>query len=203
MNEVNIQKPKEVLTQGTSAKQPLKKEGSGNISIFGQYKKTIILGIVDLLALTAWVFLLSQLPKKAEEISKIKTQAFLQTESIDAKLIQTQLTENKEKINKLLNLLPQEDSLVNFIKEEENLKGQGLITNFSFASDKTIKDDNNYPVLPFIIESDGDSSLINSALQKIDQLPFLIKPTAVEITKQLDGSIHLKYAGFLYVEQNF
>ena len=59
--------------------------------------------------------------------------------------------------------------------------------------------------MPVVIELEGSWEAIDTDLQAIDQLPYLVRPVRVEIeqSEAEEGVIVFKYGIFLYVSDEF
>ena len=95
--------------------------------------------------------------------------------------------------------------LVSFVGAIDELKRDGFVTGFSFASEKPITDKKTgLDVLPFTIQMIGDANQINYSLAKIYNLPYLTRDVIVEIEKNSeDSTIEVSYGGYIYVNRKF
>lgn len=165
--------------------------------------KVAILGIADLLCIMILIWLLTRLPEKAGELKNLRS---LQRKASveNAAVIEKEIMLSQVKTDKLAALFPDEAGLINFVKEIDRLKSGGIATHFSFASNKVVKDKTGVLGLPLLIEFRGSWSEVDTALQKVQELPFLIRAVNVEV-RQLPESefINLRYGGVLYVDESF
>ncbi len=164
--------------------------------------KVLIFSVIDFIFLILLAWFLTKLGPKTTELKKMKN-LLVQAKQIDLDAIQKTLLENKEKSEKLATVLPNEDELIEFINQIDLLKKEKKINSFSFVADKPMKDKTGFFGLPLIIESKGSWQEINETLKSIDQLPYLIRGLNLEIKLLSDKEIMLKFAGILYVSQNF
>lgn len=165
--------------------------------------KIAILGFFDLICFVVLLWLLNQLPVKAENLKKLNNLK-IKNLSSNTSTIESEIMVNKTKSEKLQVLFPDETGLVNFIKEMERLKSEAVIADFSFVSNKVLKDKTGLYGLPFTFELRGKKETLGQALAKIDKLPFMTRAVDIEIKKldEEEGFI-FKFGGLLYVDESF
>ena len=167
------------------------------------FVRIVILAIIDLLCIIILVWLLSKLPEQAEELRGLRSLQYKASLG-DIKAIEKEIATKQEKTDKLNTFFPDEIGLIDFVKEIDKFKNEGIVTNFSFVSDKVVKDKTRVLGLPLVIEFRGNWPEVDKALQKIQKLPFLIRAVNIEVKKIPDSeSINLKYGGVLYVNESF
>ncbi len=160
-----------------------------------------ILVLVDLICLLLIFIFLSILPAKAQEAKKLKSLS-LKIQAAKEKLINPAELVSEKQIADLQAVFPKDEGLVNFINEIDSLKKQGLVNQFSFASEKPVKDKNGYLVLPIVIQFSGSEAEVNYGLNKILSLPYLFRAINVEISKvPNEDKVSLKYGGVLYINE--
>lgn len=163
----------------------------------------LILGIVNLVCLFILIFILSLLPKKAEELKSLRSLIAKANSQNSNEIIFAEISAAKKKTEKLISLFPDENGLVKFTSQIDNLKNQGAAIDFSFAKDIAVKDKTGLIGLPIVIEISGTNTQVDSVLSQIQNLPFLLRAINIEIKKIADNQIRLKFGGILYVDENF
>ena len=163
----------------------------------------LILGIVNLVCLFVLIFILSLLPRKAEELKNLRSLIAKANSQSSNEIILAEISAAKKKTEKLTSLFPDENGLVKFTGQIDNLKNQGAVINFSFAKDIAVKDKTGLIGLPIVIEISGTNTQADSALRQIQNMPFLLRAINIEIKKIEDAKIRLKFGGILYVNENF
>ena len=163
----------------------------------------LVLGIVNLICLFVLIFILSLLPKKAEELKNLRSLIAKANSQQSREIIIAEISAAKNKTEKLIELFPNEDGLVEFTGQIDSLRNQGAAINFSFANDIAVKDKTGLIGLPILIEVSGTNTQVDSALKQIQNMPFLLRAIDVEINKIEDNKIRLKFGGILYVNENF
>jgi hypothetical protein len=164
--------------------------------------RDIILGIVNLISLALLVFILFQLPKRAEELKGLRTEEFLTSSNTSSEL--DGITRELEKSNEIKKMFLDEAGLVGFVNEVEKLKGEGSsVQRVSFAGQLAIKDRTGNYGIPVVIDLVGDWQTIDKDLQRVDNLPFLYRAAKVNIERSelSPGVIEFKYGMFLYVDE--
>lgn len=164
---------------------------------------TIITVVVfNIIMLTITVFLLQSLPKKAEEIKKIRS---LETKGVDdITIVQSEIQRSLPKVEKLESLFPDERELLSFVNKIDELKRAGIVTDFSFVSNDVIKDKLGFSGIPFAIEFTGSWSDVQKTVDGLFALPYFIRTIRVEAKATPESeTIIYKYGGFLYVNENF
>jgi len=198
-------KPKTVESQPTPAKsqakeKPVKKKPKNKEGLF---IKVAILSLANLSCLGALLFLLLNFPEKAREV-KILRNTSLASLQLDTDALRIELANHKVKLDKLFALFPAgEADLLEFINEIDKLKNEGLVTSFSFASNRPVKDRTGFDGLPIIIEFRGSWNQIDWGLKRLESLPFVVRAINLEISRLSEGAVSLKYGGILYVDEKF
>lgn len=164
-----------------------------------QVKSFIGLFIVDVLLLVASVFLIINLPKKATELNKARSEEQKVIESKKIDVTSLEYAPTKESVDRLSSFYPQEDGLIDFIEMIEVLKGDGKVKNFSLVGQDAVKDRTGAYGIPFIVEFEGSWEDINLSLQEFQKLPYLVRAVDIEIKLVDTKTINFKYGGFLYV----
>lgn len=162
-----------------------------------------ILGVINLICVLILVVLLGGFPQKAEELKRLRNLSIQVARQLDMELLELEIINNKPKADKLLALFPDETKLLEFIREIDKLKNEGVIIHFSFANNDPVKDKTEFVGLPIIIELRGSWAQIDSALKRIEALPFLTRVINIEIRQASGDNMSLKYGGILYVSEKF
>jgi len=173
-----------------------------NLSKYRFYIYLAIVLLGNVLVLAGLIFVLSQIPKKALEIQKIRS---LQIKGYDdLKIVESEIERAIPKIKKIEALFPDESGLLPFINKIDDLKKRGIVTDFSFASGEVVKDKLGYLGIPFALELTGRFEEVRNVLEEIWKLPYLIRTIETSVKIQPEGGLVIyKYGGFLYVSQNF
>lgn len=164
--------------------------------------KVAILGTVDFFCVIILLWLLSNLPVKADKLRNLQTLKRKAT-LVNLGSVEQEIMANKDKTDKLKAIFPDETGLLNFVQEIDKLKSEGVVRHFSFVSNKAIKDKTKYYGLPLAIEFRGSWQQIDLVLGKMQSFPFLIRPVNIEIREQEENLVNLKYGGVLYVDESF
>lgn len=162
-------------------------------------KSLFLLLIIDLMLLAISIFFIVNLPKKATELNRVKSeeQKVKESKKIDITGLEYQPT--KESVDKLIGYFPMEDGVIDFIEMVEVLKKNGQIKNFALVGQDAVKDKTGAFGIPFIIEIEDSWENINISLQEFQKLPYLIRAINVEARVINENIISFKYGGFLYV----
>lgn len=166
--------------------------------------RVAIFTTINLIGISGIVYFDREIPKKAEEIRKLRSeQISISAENIE--VIKRDLAEHEEKTNKLLSLFPDDKGLVKFANELDKIKREGKIVGFSFAANEAVKDKTGSIGIPVLIEITGTWPEVDTDLQKIQGLPFLLRAIQVEArpSKVQEGLVDFKFGGFLYVGKDF
>lgn len=201
------------LTNPASPPEDLKKSSAGKSSKTKKKSKiefrkgplinVAILGTINLLCVLIIVLLLGILPQKAEELKNLRSLNIQNASQLDTDSLEFEILDSQTKVEKLKALFPDDTGLLEFIKEIDKLKTEGLVTNFSFTSNDPVKDKTKFSGLPIVIEFKSSWIQIDSALKRLEALPFLIRAINLEIREAGEGLIILKYGGILYVDKTF
>ena len=212
MEETKEQKPITQVQRAQEPKQGVSKDKKVKVErndrrkpINLPFKRDIILGAVSLVVILLIVILIGRLKVIAEEIKQIENEKYKAVSSLALRATEGKLKTNSNKIEVINSYLVDDDSLVDFVKQVDLLKEEGIVTNFKFASEDLTKDgQTGYEVLAFEAWFTGDKSRIDYGLKKLLGLPYLIRTIVVEIDKiSEEGNISLKYGGYLYVTEAY
>ena len=192
------QKPQQGVSKDKKVKD---KNANQKKSINLPYKRDIILGTISLVVILLIVILMGRLNIIAEEIKQLENEKYKAVSSLALKATEGKLETNSDKIEAINSYLIDDNGLVDFVKQIDLLKEEGVVTNFKFASENLTKDgQTGYEVLPFELWFIGDKPRIDYGLKKLLGLPFLIRTVVVEVDKTSEeGDISLRYGGYLYV----
>jgi len=165
--------------------------------------KDLILAVVNIAFLAALTILLGKLPNKAAELSQLRSTYTIAAAKREVEIAEFEIEESRLKAEGLKKYFPDQSGLANFAAELDALRGEGLISSFSFASEDAIRDQTGYYGVPIVIRFLGNWELISQGLSRIGKLPYLIR--AVNIESALTGEdnlIDFRYGGFLYVDES-
>ncbi len=180
MNKENIEKKK------LKKNIPFLPEIVGFVAVF-------ILILINIFVLNKITPLAAQIKAKRSEIAnKTSTDALSSASS--------RLERNKEKLETLEEMFVDDESFIVFIKDISNLKSQGIIDDFQFKGDTTVKDKaTNYEAYPFTLTINGDITKISAGLTRIKRLPYIFRDIVIDIERTETG-FSFQYGGYLYVK---
>ena len=167
-------------------------------------KKTPIVLIGDFLAIIFLIIILVRMQSVADQIKTVRSESASFTpvniEAVKAEILKTKDTQTKLKL-----VFPKELELVDFINRINAIKSDAVLKNFSFPSDNIVRDKGGNIGLPILLSFSGKIDDINASLQKVNDLPFIIRAIDFKLSVSPDssGSASLDYGGFLYVNENF
>jgi len=176
-----------------------KPEEAGSEKNGRKIKSWLFLLFVDLLILAVSVFFIIDLPKKASELNRVRSDEEKVRESKKIDITGLEHKPTKENVDRLADFYPEEDGVIDFIEMVEGLKGEGKVKNFSLVGQDAVKDKTGAFGIPFIVEFEGDWESINISLQEFQKLPYLIRAINVDVKMVDEKVINFKYGGFLYV----
>lgn len=165
--------------------------------------KDLLLAVINLGFIVAIVFLLGKLPIRAGELKALRNADLKMTAKGNIDITELKIESSKEKADRLFVLYPNESGLIDFVKEIDKLKEAGLVTRFSFASERAVKDQTGYFGIPLIIDFLGTWEQVDSAISTIESLPYLIRVVNIDVKPQEESNLILfKYGAFLYVDES-
>ena len=163
----------------------------------------MILAVVNIAFLAALAILLGKLPNKAAELSQLRSTYTIAAAKREVEIAEFEIEESRLKAEALKKYFPDQSGLANFAAELDALRGEGLISSFSFASEDAIRDQTGYYGVPIVIRFLGNWELISQGLSRIGKLPYLIRAVNIESAKtEEDNLIDFRYGGFLYVDES-
>lgn len=169
----------------------------------GFWLKDLLLAVVNLGFVVVIVVLLGRLPSRAEELKALRNAALKMTAKGNIDIAELKIESSKEKADQLFELFPDESGLIDFVKEIDKLKDEGIITRFSFASERAVRDKTGNFGIPLIIEFVGTWDQIDQAIAIIESLPYLLRVVNVDVQRQDEGDLIIfKYGGFIYVKES-
>lgn len=163
-----------------------------------------ILAVANVAILVSLIFLQGQLLKRADELKKVRAEDLGLAQGSEVEVVSTDLAANKEIKEELSSLFPDESGLVNFVREMERLKTEGVVTSFSVASQDAVRDKTGHFGIPVIIEFRGSWAQIDNDLQRLQSLPYFIRAVKLETRpdETESGVINLRYGVFIYVDES-
>jgi hypothetical protein len=168
------------------------------------YKKFGITAIINVILVVGWVFFVTQLTPKAKIVKEANNQKLAAASAGDLEVLKAELASNADKINTMKSFFINEDALLNFTKQMDTFRAEGVASDFSFASDKLVTDKEGNQVLPFSVTFTGSEEKVNEALSKLENLPYIIKAVESELDRpSVGGNIVFVYRGFIYVSDKF
>ncbi|KKQ56370.1 MAG: hypothetical protein US75_C0007G0076 [Candidatus Woesebacteria bacterium GW2011_GWC1_38_13] len=185
----------------TSQMKTVMPEGTKKIKGTTKIKSWVMLIILDIILFSISLYFIVNLPKKAEELNKVRSdeQKVVESKKIDVTGLEHIPT--KESVDKLSTYFPEEAGIINFIERLERLREEGYIKNFSLVGQNAVQDKTSFYGLPFIIEFEGSWENVEVSLQEFQKLPYLVRAINVEVKTLDENRISFKYGGFLYVSE--
>lgn len=162
--------------------------------------RVIVMNVINAGLITATVVILGRLPERASVLKGLRHERMLASEIIDVAVIKTEIAGNQEKIDKLESLFVSEAEILGFYREMDQLKRDGVITDYRPVSDNVVKEKKNVG-LPILVEMTGDVHQIDFGLKRVQSLPYLLRPVRFELERQEEGLFKVNYGGFLYVSK--
>lgn len=165
--------------------------------------KDFILGVVNLISFVFFVIILVNFPQKSKElkelrINEIKKELIVGLETSD-------IEKAKPKVEVINKFFLDESGVVSFVNDVELQEIEdGANIKVTFASQKAVADRTGNFGIPVVIEIRGSWEAIDVSLQKIEKLPYLVRPANVNIsTDEEDPNIIVyKYGLVLYVNES-
>ncbi len=172
--------------------------------------RSVILNVLNLLLVIVTIFIFTKLEPLSTKIQGERTLELTAPNSSDSRVLQAELAENAGKLDELQSLFANEDRILEFVREIDVLKKEGVITRFSFESNDVAQDTTKNFGLKIAIDFTGDLQRINAAISKVNSLHFLIRTENIEIlvdkgvsednTETITYTYRLR--GILYVDEN-
>ncbi len=194
-----------VSTQAQSV--PIKKPEGLDIPAVSKHKekklyiKVFALNIVNAILIVLISVFLSRLSVKAEEVKELRHKVLLSQESSEISFSKAEIERNRERISKIESLFANEQKILDLYAEMDVLKNEGVVTDFRLLNDKPVTD-LGAKALPIFIGFRGGAERVNSAINKIYSMPYLIRPVRFELTKNTEsGEIEVSYGAMLYVSE--
>lgn len=165
--------------------------------------KDIVLGVINLGFIALLVIFSGRLPQRANELREARRENLKNIAKTGIEIAGLEIEYSRQKADKLNKLFPDEKGVIDFVREIDTLKEEGIISSFSFASENYVRDRTGYFGIPFVVGFDGTWSLIGEGLQRFQDLPFIFRAVSIETERQPEGNIvKLRYGGFLYVNES-
>ena len=164
-------------------------------------KSWVMLLILNTILFGASLYFIVNLPKKAEELNKVRSDEQKVVESKKIDVTGLEYIPTKESVDKLNSYFPEEAGIINFIERLESLREEGYIKNFSLVGQNAVQDKTSAYGLPFIVEFEGSWENIEVSLQEFQKLPYLVRAINVEVKTLDENRINFKFGGFIYVSE--
>ncbi len=167
--------------------------------------KDIVLAVINVCFIVGLIYLLNKLPLRANQVRSLRGEAQLTNSADeDTNILKFELEQSNQDYEQLKSLYPDEDRLLKFVDEIEKLQTSGTVIGFTFASSLPVVDKTKELGLPIIIEMSGSWENIAQDVATIQKLPFMFRPVTFDAEEDREENVvHLKYGGFLYVDESF
>lgn len=168
-------------------------------------KIMIILALISILLVTNLV-ILSLLPSRSKAIIQTRSEILAQQlQNQSANKIISDLNSTQEDKEILNSALPTKSSLLDIIELFESLNSITKVQNFAFESEVPRKDESGYNYLPVSLTLEGSLPQTLTALQRIQQTPYLfwVNQTIIESPNGLSQTIIIRASLRLYVREPF
>jgi Tfp pilus assembly protein PilO len=199
----NIQAPipvKEPASKKSKEKVRKSKKGRGSKR---WWVKDVILAVINIIFLVVTAVLLGMLPQRGTEFKKLRTTYLQASEKSEVEIAKLEVDASSKINDSLAALFPDEAGLVEFAKEIDKLKEEELVTSFSFASEKAVRDQTGQFGVPIVIIIEGSWSQVGDAMQKLQGLPFMLRAVSIDAERVSESNlISFRYGGFLYVDES-
>jgi len=165
--------------------------------------KIIVLNVVNLLLLFSLFFILSRLPKKAEEVKQLRSKSFATQNESDAGVLKAELEKNQQTLDSIAQVFVDENRFLSFYSSISVLQQTGVISNLNLPVTSPVLDSNKNRGLPVSMIIKGSQAQVNEVLSFLNRLPYILRPVNVDMDVSLEKEITLRYGGFLYTDENF
>jgi len=162
---------------------------------------------ISLFLVLGTVLSIALLLRQAKDVQSAKTVHDQTKALLNKKEIATGLLEKYQgEDQKILELYPDERSIIKFVDVVENLGSlYGSSPEFNFGTQSTLKDRSGYPYLPFTISFTGEIDSLLGFLESYENMPYLTAITSIEAKSLngIEGSGTYIIRGNVYVSENF
>lgn len=170
--------------------------------IRGENRKLVVLLVVNVIGVLGTLGTLSILPEKGREIRELRNTSLQISAGQDESALNRLLLEHDTSIRQLEATIPPESQVADVIAAFEQLKNNGTVTNFSFASDTVVRDRLGFSALPVLIETGGTDVEIENKVREITAVPYLVRIVTYEERPKVDSSERsVRLGGVVYVRK--
>jgi len=162
--------------------------------------KASVLGVIDLLAFFLLIYYIGQTSFVVSDIKDAMKDNVAVNENAVVGL-KSQIAQNQTQLKMVDSFFHDEIGYVHFVKEIDGLRSAGLVSNFELRSKDYIRDKTKSLGLPFVAEFTGSSDILSEGVNRLQNLPFIVRPINVTIDRVDDTTFILTYGGFLYVDE--
>ena len=183
-------------------------EAGEKVSILkpGLLVKAAALALVNLVAVSGIIIIVSRLDSKAQEIKRLRSVQLTASKGGEAhSALRAEVEAAEEKRSELIKYFPNSEGLITFVEEIDKLKAEGILVGFSFANEVPVKDKTGALGLPVVFELSGNWEQVGATIQKIMSLPYMLRAILFEAeTSPEDPTlVQVKFGSFLYVDKTF
>lgn len=162
--------------------------------------KVIIVNVLNLAVLVGTFYFLSKLPSQAVDVRTRNTQIQAQNHTVDATVIKAEIERNKSKIDSVSSLLSGDETVISFVMSMDQLKKEGIVSEYEFPVTSEISDKTGLKGLPVFITIKGTKQNISDTLVAISKLKVLVRPVTLNLTADELGMYTAKFGGFVYTQ---
>lgn len=161
--------------------------------------KVYVTNVVNIILLVGIVFFLDKVTLTAKDVQKKHSEVLALDQRAEDKVLAANLEKVKPTVDELHKAFLDEEGIVTFVQKLEELKKNGVVTDTSFPSNQPVTDGARGKGLPLLVKIEGNKDKVNTAVTALDNLPSIIRPVSLKMTKDIDA-YKLEYGVFVYVK---
>lgn len=143
--------------------------------------KIIVVNALNGLIVLAIIYLAPQIEKVASEVKTKSSESLARQQVSSSAVLQSEIDRNKESIEKIRSKLSGEKTVIAFLADLDKLRSEGVVTASEFPTTQEIVDKQKLVGFPVSLTFRGDLNTINSSWQKVNSLPYLLRPVTVDV----------------------
>lgn len=163
--------------------------------------KTIVINVINLGLILGIVYLLGGVSTRATEVSTLRNESLTSKGEADVSVLEAELLSESERISYLRNLMGDESRVLDYLQILDEMEAAGEVNDYLLLTSQPTTDKTRNKGFPISIQINGNQEKLNSAMRKISNLDFLVRPVNFNLNRIDGDNYELSYGIFLYIDE--
>lgn len=143
--------------------------------------KIIVVNGLNALIVLSLIYLAPQVERVASEVKTKSSESLARQQVSSSAVLQSEIDRNKDNIEKIRSKLSGEKTVIAFLADLDKLRSEGVVSASDFPTTQEIIDKQKLTGFPVSLSFKGDLNTINNNWQKVNSLPYLLRPVTIDL----------------------